>query len=129
MDAACERYCVYTLHHRGVKEHKRTLFEYWPPFVKRIRDLKGDAGSRLKSAVVLDRLESSLLPIVNYYSHNQTNPYEWGAMGDVRYVWESFTAFTSQLDCFSCGRPLDYDFDTSRLYCTCGGSIVDPDLP
>jgi len=65
-----------------------------------------------------DRLKKHGL--INYYNHAQANPYTWGALGDVKYVWQEFTEFQKRFCCFSCSKLLKYDRNEKKLYCTCG---------
>ncbi len=122
-DLKCEKYFAYTPHRRGIKEYKRTLFDYWEPYITRIKNSKGDFKNYILDSDVYERLNGSLMPIINYYSHNQTNPYEWAAMGDVEYLWDVFQEFESLFACASCNKSLKYDFTENRFYCTCGKSI------
>lgn len=123
-DNVCERLYVYTLHRRGSKDYKRTLFDYWTPFTKKIGGLKGEAGKHILSSEAYKRFEGGLFPIINYYSHNQTNPYEWASIGDVKYIWEAFKDFSKLLCCNSCGKLLQCHFEEQKLYCTCGSAIL-----
>lgn len=123
-DTFCERYWVYTPHKKGIREYKRTLFDYWEPFINRIKGSKAEFGKHILSSETYKRLSGGLMPIINYYSHNQTNPYEWAAMGDVQYIWDAFMDFTIMFKCSNCGKMVQFHFDDSKFYCTCGGSIV-----
>jgi hypothetical protein len=123
-DNVCEKFSVYTLHKKGIREYKRTLFDYWEPFLDRIKKDKGSFGSYLLEIDIYNRFQGGLMPIINYYSHNQTNPYEWAAMGDVEYIWQSFQEFTLLFKCANCGKQLQYHFNAKSFYCTCGGAIL-----
>jgi hypothetical protein len=61
--------------------------------------------------------------LLNYYSHHQANPYEWGSIGDVIHVWGDFKEFREMFKCHACHRQLKYDESADSLYCTCGGTI------
>jgi hypothetical protein len=122
LDEICAKYDVYTIHKRGEKEFERTLFDYWDPFIKRLKEIRGSFfGKRIEKQPCYERLKSHSL--INYYSHAQTNPYTWGSMGDVQYVWVEFKEFQKLFLCFSCSRVLKYDGDVGRLYCVCGSDI------
>lgn len=123
-DTACERFWAYTPHRKGFKEYKRTLFDFWDPFLLRLKSSKGDFAKYVLSTDTYNRFHGGLMPIINYYSHNQTNPYEWPAMGDVVYIWDEFQQFTDIFNCASCKKMLQYDFSTKKFYCTCGGAIM-----
>jgi hypothetical protein len=123
-DSTCERYSVYTLHRKGTKEYKRTLFDFWPPFTKKLEALNGEFAKKLQSSQSYTRLKGGLDPIINYYSHNQTNPYEWASMGDVEYIWNAFYSFSLLFFCASCGKQVKYHSEDAKFYCTCGESIV-----
>lgn len=120
LDKMCAKYGVHILHKRFQKEFDRTLFDFWGPFSNRIHEIKGGFEKRMKHPC-LDRLKASGL--LNYYSHSQANPYEWDAIGDVRYIWKEFRDFQTLFNCHSCKKVLEYGHDTSRLFCTCGGAI------
>jgi hypothetical protein len=125
LDEMCAEYEVYTVHKRGPKEYYRTLFDYWDPFVTRLKNIKGSFfAQRIEKQECYDRLKSH--PLINYYSHAQANPYGWSSMGDVSYVWDEFTKFQGLFHCHGCARLLKYDHDGERLYCTCGGQIFPP---
>lgn len=123
-DMTCEKFCVYLLHKKGIREYKRTLFDYWEPFVKRLESSKNDFRARVLSSETYKRLPGGLMPIINYYSHNQTNPYEWPSMGDVEYIWKEFQSFAKLFQCASCKKMLQYHFEDDRFYCTCGCAIL-----
>src|SRR5258706_1432668 len=123
-DTICEKYWVYTPHKKGIREYKRTLFDYWEPFVNRINSVKAEFGKHILASDTYQRFSGGLMPIINYYSHNQSNPYEWAAMGDVQYIWEEFQKFTDLFRCASCKKSLQYDFNDKKFYCTCGGAIM-----
>ena len=85
LDEICAEYQVHTVHKRGPKEFDRSLFDYWDPFINRLRRIKGGFFSqRIEEQECYDRLKSH--PLINYYSHAQANPYAWPSMGDVSYV-------------------------------------------
>jgi hypothetical protein len=123
-DTTCEKYWVYTPHKKGIREFKRTLFDYWEPFVNRITSAKAEFGKYILVSDSYKRFSGGLMPIINYYSHNQTNPYEWAAMGDVQYIWDEFQKFMDLFRCASCKKSLQYDFNDKKFYCTCGGAIM-----
>lgn len=122
-DDMCEKYFVYTLHRRGAREYKRTLFDYWEPFDLMLHNLTGEAGERILASNEYERFSGGLMPIINYYSHNQSNPYEWAAIGDVEYIWNAFTEFTCLFHCRNCMKLLRCDFEEHKLFCTCGKAI------
>lgn len=116
----CAAYEAHTVHRRGPQEYQRTLFDFWDPFVSRLRKVSGSFFEKhIKSQQCFDRLSGH--SIMNYYSHWQADPYSWGAMGDVTYVWEEFQAFQKLFVCEACGRPLRYDRNDQSLHCKCGG--------
>jgi hypothetical protein len=122
LDKMCVKYWAFTLHKRGNKEYDRTLFDFWGPFIDRLRSIKGNFFQKqIESEPCYDRLRAHSL--LNYYSHAQANPYEWPSIGDVEYIWTEFQAFQNLFNCASCGNLLRYDHDANRLYCTCGGQI------
>ena len=123
-DTICEKYWVYTPHKKGIREYKRTLSDYWEPFVVRLGSVKADFGKYVLATETYKRFQGGLMPIINYYSHNQTNPYEWAAMGDVQYIWDEFQKFTDLFKCANCKKSLQYDFKDTKFYCTCGGMIM-----
>jgi len=123
-DTMCEKYWVYTPHKKGIREYKRTLFDYWEPFVSRLSSVKAEFGKYILDSNAYKRLQGGLMPIINYYSHNQTNPYEWAAMGDVQYIWVEFQKFADLFRCASCKKLLQYDFNDKKFYCTCGSTIL-----
>ena len=122
LDVMCAKYEAYTPHKRGPKEYDRTLFDFWGPFIERLERVQGSFfADHVEPQDCYQRLKAH--PLLNYYSHAQANPYEWPAIGDVRYVWVEFQAFQKLLHCASCDRVLKYDSDVNRLYCVCGGQI------
>ena len=124
LDKMCARYMAYTIHKRGQKEFDRTLFDFWGPFIARLEEIKGNFFSNhIEPQDCYQRLKSRSL--LNYYSHAQANPYEWSAIGDVKYVWEEFQQFQRLFRCASCDRLLKFDHNENRFYCTCGGQIFD----
>jgi len=123
-DSMCDKYKVRTLHRRGTHEYERTLSDFWEPFRKRALELRGIFKGVVDNSVAYQRISAA--PIINYYSHNQANPYEWSAMGDVRYVWETFLEFTNLFRCYSCEKVLHFNPDKNTLYCTCGRAILPP---
>jgi len=125
LDEMCAEYEAHTVHKRGPKEYDHTLFDYWDPFVTRLKKIKGSfSAQRIEIQECYDRLKSH--PLINYYSHAQANPYRWASMGDVSYVWDEFTKFQRLFHCHGCARRLKYDHDGERQYCTCGGQIFPP---
>ena len=126
-DKMCERYEVYTLHRRDNREYQRTLYDFWQPFLDRAQKIKAGFGTYFTDSMPYQRLKGSAL--INYYSHYQANPYEWPAMGDVSYIWENFQQFTQLFNCYSCKKQLRYDSSDSKLYCTCGQTILPPQAP
>ncbi len=123
-DKMSEKYQVYTLHRRDSREYQRTLSDFWQPFLDKVQKLGAGFGPRFSSSVAYQRLKGDML--INYYSHHQANPYEWSAIGDVKYVWETFQEFTKLFNCHSCSKLLKYDTLDTKLYCTCGGVILPP---
>ncbi len=122
LDKMCAEYQAYTVHKRGPKEFDRTLFDYWGPFITRLKKVKGGFfKQRVEPQECYQRVQA--YPLINWYSHAQSNPYTWASMGDVRYVWEELQAFQWLFRCCSCSRTLKYDRDADRLYCVCGGQI------
>ncbi len=122
LDKACEKFQVHTLHKRGHKDYKRTLFDFWNPFLGRIQSFNGDFFNKyVETQDCYDRIKSSTL--INYYSHAQSDPYEWPCLGDVTYVWTEFKNFQNLFYCFSCKKLLEYSPDRNRLFCTCGQQI------
>lgn len=122
LDEMCARYEVYTLHKRPIKEYERTIFDFWDPFIGKIKKIKGDFfTNQIAKENCYQRLAGHAL--LNYYSHWQANPYEWGAIGDVQYVYSEFQDFQKLFHCHSCSKLLKYDHDTERLICTCGNKI------
>jgi len=127
LDKACVKYWVFTLHKRGSKEYDRTLFDFWGPFIERLKSIPGGFfTNRVEPNINYQRLKTHSL--LNYYSHWQANPYEWSGMGDVEYVWIEFQAFQNIFNCDSCCKLLNYDHDANRFYCTCGGAIFKASL-
>lgn len=121
LDDMCAKYEVHTVHKRGQKEFDRTLYDFWEPFLTRIQSVGGDFVKRITSQSCYDRLKAHGL--LNYYSHAQANPYEWQAIGDVKYIWKEFQQFQKLFNCHSCGKLLLYHHDKKRLHCTCGRTI------
>jgi hypothetical protein len=122
LDKICARYMAYTIHKRGQKEFDRTLFDFWGPFITRLKEIKGGFfADHIEPQDCYQRLKSHSL--LNYYSHAQANPYEWPAIGDVEYVWEEFQQFQGLFRCASCDCLLKFDHNENRFYCTCGGQI------
>lgn len=118
LDDMCAKYEAYTLHKRRNKEFDRTLFDFWGPFVDRLEQLRGGWFLKyVRSSECFERLRGHGL--LNYYTHAQANPYEWGSIGDVKYVWEEFRRFQQLFDCKSCGKQFRFDRGTKRLFCTC----------
>ena len=123
-DKMSEKYEVYTLHRRDSREYQRTLFDFWQPFLDRAQKLGAGSGPRISSSLVYQRLKGTML--INYYSHHQANPYEWSAIGDVKYVWEAFQEFAKLFNCHSCGKVLKFESSETKLYCTCGDAFLPP---
>ena|GEM_PF-938326 len=122
LDVMCAKYQAYTPHKRGPKEFDRSLFDFWGPFIDRLGRIKGNFfADHVEPQDCYQRIRAHSL--LNYYSHAQANPYEWPAIGDVKYVWEEFQGFQKLFHCASCDRVLRFDHDASRLYCICGGQI------
>jgi hypothetical protein len=118
-DKKCSNFIVYTPHKSGMQDYKRTLFDYWEPFIKKVCGFGSDMPKWLDSQVCYQRLKSSEL--INYYSHHQTNPYEWGTMGDVEATWNNFKEFRNLFVCVTCSGKLSYVFGDKKPYCTkCG---------
>jgi len=126
LDSMCSKYYAYTLHKRATNEFNRTLFDYWGPFIDRLKRIKGNFfTNHIENQPCYKRLSTH--PLINHYSHWQANPYEWGSKGDVEYVWKEFQSFEKIFCCFSCGKILNYNHDLDKLYCTCGENIFCPD--
>lgn len=122
LDYIRARFEAYTLHKRGPKEYDRTLFDFWDPFIQRLEKLKGEFFKKyVTTQPCYERLRTHSL--LNYYSHEQANVYEWPSIGDVEYVWKEFQIFQHIFFCACCGKLLQYHHDENRLYCTCGGQI------
>lgn len=120
-DKMCEHYEVYTLHKRDAREYQRTLYDFWQPFVNRVKELKAGFGNHVVSSSAYQKMKASSL--INYYNHYQANLYEWPSLGDVEYFWETFQEFTKLFSCHSCSAQLKYDGSSSKVYCTCGKNI------
>lgn len=119
LDKKCADYEVHTVHKRPFKEFDRTIYDFWDPFLVKIKGLKeGFFENQIKNEPCFERFKSHSM--LNYYSHYQGNPYAWGGMGDVEYVFKEFKEFQKLFNCFSCKKPLKYDHDANKLYCTCG---------
>lgn len=118
-DHICPELGVHTPHKRGMHDYNRTLFDFWIPFLNQVISFGSDVKSWLEKQECYNRLKSH--PLINYYSHNQSNPYEWGSMGDVEYVWENFKTFRALFKCSQCIGKLTYSFGDKRPYCKkCG---------
>jgi len=125
LDKMCEKYCVHTIHKRGDREYTRTLFDFWEPFINRLKKIRGGFFStHVETVPCFQRLASHTL--LNYYSHSQADPYSWSAMGDVEYVLTEFTNYQKIFNCHSCLKILKYDPADKRVYCTCGNLIFPP---
>jgi energy-coupling factor transporter ATP-binding protein EcfA2/DNA-directed RNA polymerase subunit RPC12/RpoP len=123
LDKKCADYEVRIVHKRPLKEYDRTIFDYWNPFIEKLKGLKeGYFKNQIETQACYERLKANSM--LNYYSHWQANPYEWGAMGDVKYVFKEFQEFEKLFNCYSCSKPLKYDHNTERVYCTCGGQFL-----
>ncbi|MFA5266469.1 MAG: AAA family ATPase [Methanoregula sp.] len=119
LDIICADFEVHTVHKRPIKEFDRTIYDFWDPFLGKIKGMKeGFFENQVKKDPCFERFKCH--PMLNFYSHNQGNPYAWGGMGDVEYVFKEFKEFQKLFNCFSCKNPLKYDHDASKLYCTCG---------
>lgn len=119
LDKKCADYEVHTVHKRPLKEFDRTIYDFWDPFLVKIKGLKeGFFENQIKNEPCFERFKSHSM--LNHYSHYQGNPYTWGGMGDVEYVFREFKEFQILFNCFSCQKPLRYDHDTNKLFCTCG---------
>jgi hypothetical protein len=124
LDEQCARYEVHTIHKRGTREFVRTLFDFWDPFIKKIQGMKGGFFvAQVEPRACYERLKSHSM--INYYCHARFDPYSWGSMGDVKYVWTEFRDFQKLFDCRSCSRKLSYDRNRNRPYCVCGEAIFD----
>ncbi len=123
-DEMCAKYDAYTPHKRGPHDYQRTLFDYWEPFLTRVKTLNPRFKDIVFTSNAYKRL--SAVSIINYYSHYQANPYAWPAIGDVKYVWENFIEFTKLFCCCSCGKLLKFNSDKNRLYCICGDAFFPP---
>lgn len=120
LDQMCAAYEAYTVHKRGHKDYDRTLYELWDPFITRLKKLKGGFfAQHVEGQPCYDRLKTN--PLLNYYSHGQSNPHEWAAIGDVKYVWEAFCAFEQVFHCPRCAKVFSYDRGAQQIYCLCGG--------
>ena len=127
LDNMCAKYYAYTLHKRPTHEFDRTLFDYWWPFIDRLKKIKGNFfTSYVDNQPCYQRLSTH--SIMNYYSHWQANPYKWGSKGDVEYIWQEFQAFEKLFCCSSCSKILNYEHDLNNLYCTCGNKIFPPEV-
>jgi len=122
LDRACARFGAYTPHRPDEKAYERTLFDFWEPFLKRIGELQADFRNIVVTSPSYQRLKTH--PLINYYSHHRPDPYTWGAMGDVKYVWENFKQFRKLFNCASCGNELRYDKDNKKVYCGCGKGFL-----
>ncbi len=119
LDKKCADYEVHTVHKRPIKEFDRTIYDFWDPFLGKIKEMKeGFFEKQMKDEPCFERFKGNSM--LNFYSHNQGNPYAWGGMGDVVYVFKEFKEFQKLFNCFSCGKPLKYEHDSNKLYCTCG---------
>lgn len=119
-DQICFEFGVRTPHKRGMQDYTRTLFDYWTPFSNQVCSFGPAVKKWLESQTCYDRLKSH--PLINYYSHHQGNPYEWGNIGDVQYVWENFKEFKALFRCKKCSGKLNYKSDEDKKpYCKqCG---------
>lgn len=125
LDRACAKFGAYTPHRPEEKDYERTLFDFWEPFVTRINSLQAAFRNSVTTSVSFRRLRTH--PLINYYNHHRPDPYSWGAMGDVKYVWENFRDFRKLFTCASCGNDLRYDKDSKKVYCGCGKAfLLDP---
>jgi len=122
LDRACAKFGAYTPHRPEEKDYERTLFDFWEPFLTRLNSLQAAFRERVIPSVSLQRLKAH--PLINYYNHHRPDPYSWGAMGDVKYVWENFKEFRKLLTCASCGNELRYDKDSKKVYCGCGKAFL-----
>lgn len=119
-DQICQELGVNTPHKSGVHDYKRTLFDFWTPFITQVKSIGPVITQWLESQVCFERLKSH--PLINYYSHHQSNPYEWGTMGDVEYVWKNFKEFKTLFRCRQCCGKLTYmSGEDKKPYCKkCG---------
>lgn len=128
LDKKCAEFDVRIVHKRPLKEYDRTIFDFWNPFDERIKELKGDFfKNQIENKDCYTRLKTN--PMLNYYSHWRSNPYEWGAIGDVQYVFIEFQAYQNLFNCYSCKKPLKFDRTANRVYCTCGKQFLDCSVP
>jgi energy-coupling factor transporter ATP-binding protein EcfA2 len=120
LDTKCADYEVHIVHKRPIKEFDRTIYDFWDPFLGKIKGMKGGFfENQMKNELCFERFKSHSF-MLNFYSHNQGNPYSWGGIGDVDYVFKEFKEFQKLFNCFSCGKPLKYNHDADKLYCMCG---------
>lgn len=119
-DQICEELGAHTPHKRGMHDYTRTLFDFWTPFITQVNSFGPAIMKWLESQICFERLKSHLL--INYYSHHQSNPYEWGDMGDVEYIWNNFKEFKALFRCQQCTGKLTYKSgDDKKPYCKkCG---------
>lgn len=119
-DQICHELGAYTPHKRDMHDYNRTLFDFWTPFITQVKSFGLVVSQWLESQICFERLKSH--PLINYYSHHQSNPYEWGDMGDVEYVWNNFKEFKSLFRCQQCTAKLYYKSgDDKKPYCKkCG---------
>jgi hypothetical protein len=121
LDKMCDKYQAHTPHRRGPKEFERTLWDYWQPFAKRVTKLGSGFGDHVSRSSCFQKLKGHSL--INYYSHSQSNPYTWGSVGDVKYIFDEFRLFRDLFHCDACKKQLAYDPSNASVYCTCGKAI------
>jgi len=119
-DQVCSEFGAHTPHKKGMHDYNRTLFDFWTPFITEVKSFGPAVNQWFESQLCFERLKSH--PLINYYSHHESNPYEWGNMGDVQYVWENFKEFKDLFRCQGCFRRLTYNSgDDKRPHCKkCG---------
>jgi hypothetical protein len=119
-DRLCHELSVHTPHKRDMHDYSRTLFDFWTPFMTHVKSFGPAVKGWLEAQPCYDRLRSHQL--INYYSHHQSNPYEWGDMADVEYIWNNFKEFKSLFVCQKCGGKLTYKSgEDKKPYCKkCG---------
>lgn len=119
-DKICEEFWVHTPHKRGMQDYTRTLFDYWTPFINQVKSFGKPFQEWLDKQTCYDRLKGHHL--INYYSHYQSNPYEWGNMSDVEYIWKNFIEFKALFRCQQCSGKLSYrSGEDKKPYCKkCG---------
>jgi len=119
-DRLCHELGAHTPHKRDMHDYSRNLFDFWTPFMTQVKSFGPAVIGWVEAQPCYDRLRSHQL--INYYSHHQGNPYEWGDMADVEYVWHNFKEFKALFVCQKCGRKISYHSgEDKKPYCKkCG---------